>query len=122
MRKCDTKSLKPGRGIVYFALALAFLSLNFAIGVSAQENAGAETGIYRTDNFEMTVKAGFSKLEVNNWMGSWVPFRITLVNQGPPINGRLIVHCESALNPTPQVREYVKDIQLPTGSRQLHEI
>ncbi|HEX8091431.1 MAG TPA: hypothetical protein VF762_21435, partial [Blastocatellia bacterium] len=105
------------------ALALAFVSLHFAIRVvSAQEGAGAETGVFRTNDFEMTVKAGFSKLEVNNWMGSWVPFRITVANQGDPIIGKLIVHCESQNGPTPQVREYVKEIQLPTGSRQLHEV
>ncbi|HVG21922.1 MAG TPA: hypothetical protein VNI02_22995 [Blastocatellia bacterium] len=108
---------------VVFALALAFISLWAATGgVSAQEGAGAETGVFHSDDLEMVVKAGFSKLEVNNWMGSWVPFRVTIVNQGRPISGRLVVHCESQNNPTPQVREYVKEIQLPTGSRQLHEI
>jgi len=70
----------------------------------------------------MTVRAGFGRLEVSNWTGSWVPFRISLANQGPPISCRLVVHCESAGNPNPQVREYVKEVQLPTGSRQLHEI
>src|SRR5215212_2163660 len=121
MQKCDGKDFITRRGplLVALALALAFASFNFATSsVSAQENGGAETGgaetgVFRTDNFEMTVKAGFSKLEVNNWMGSWVPFRITLVNQGPPVNGRLIVHCESQSSPTTQVREYVKEIQLP---------
>ena len=70
----------------------------------------------------MIVRAGFGRLEVSNWTGSWVPFRVSLANQGPPISGRLVVHCESSGNPNPQVREYVKEIQLPTGSRQLHEI
>jgi hypothetical protein len=128
MGKRNIENSITARGIALIALALAFISFGVAAGgVSAQENAsqesaGVETGVFRSDNFEMTVKAGFSKLEVNNWMGSWVPFRITLVNQGPPINGRLIVHSESSPNPTPQIREYVKEIQLPTGSRQLHEI
>lgn len=125
MQKCDTRSLIPRRWpvLAVLALALAFISFHFAIAsVVAQENAGAETGVFRTEKFEMIVKAGFGKLEVNNWMGSWVPFRVTVVNQGEPISGRLIVHCESQNNPTPQVREYVKEIQLPTGSRQLHEI
>ncbi len=90
--------------------------------VRAQESSAAETGIARTENLEMIVRAGFGRLEVSNWTGSWVPFRVSLANQGPPISGRLIVHCESSANPNPQVREYVKDIQLPTGSRQLHEI
>ena len=91
--------------------------------VRAQENNIApETGVARTADFEMIVRAGFGRLEVSNWTGSWVPFRISLSNQGPPISGRLIVHCESSPNPAPQVREYVKEIQLPTGTRQLHEI
>src|SRR5215211_7249212 len=101
MQKCDNNFLMTGRGVAIVALwlALAFISFNVALrSASAQENAGAETGVFHTDNLEMTVKAGFSKLEVNNWMGSWIPFRITLVNQGPPINGRLIVHCESSGN------------------------
>jgi hypothetical protein len=132
MQKRDGKNFIIERGplLIVVALLLAFASFHFVTrSVSAQgnggaekENGGAETGVFRTDTFEMTVKAGFSKLEVNNWMGSWVPFRVTIVNQGPPINGRLVVHCESQPNPTVQVREYVKEIQLPTGSRQLHEI
>ncbi|MEK6324907.1 MAG: hypothetical protein AABN33_24965 [Acidobacteriota bacterium] len=88
----------------------------------AQENGAAETGVARVENLEMIVRAGFGRLEVSNWTGSWVPFRISVSNQGPPIAGRLVVHCESSPNPNPQVREYVKEIQLPTGSRQLHEI
>src|SRR5205085_8787539 len=45
------------------------------------------------------------------------------VNQGPAIVGRLIVHTESNNNgPTSQAREFVKEIQLPTGARQSHEI
>jgi hypothetical protein len=90
--------------------------------VFAQENPAPETGIARSGDFEMIVRAGFGRLEVSNWTGSWVPFRMSLSNLGPPISGRLIVHCESSPNPNPQVREYVKEIQLPTGTRQLHEI
>ncbi|HSB12567.1 MAG TPA: hypothetical protein VLM38_23965 [Blastocatellia bacterium] len=109
-----------------FSIAIVFAVISAAWlltrGVQAQEDLPAETGIFRTENLEMTVRAGFGRLEVSNWMGSWVPFRISLTNQGPPITGRLIVHCESSPNPTAQVREYVKEIQLPTGSRQLHEI
>lgn len=90
--------------------------------VSAQESGGSETDVAHSDNLEMTVRAGFGRLEVSNWSGSWVPFRISVANQGPPVTGRLVVHCESSPNPNPQVREYVKEIQLPTGSHQLHEI
>ena len=88
----------------------------------AQENGASEMGVVRAENLEMIVRAGFGRLEVSNWTGSWVPFRVSIANQGPPIAGRLIVHCETSPNPNPQVREYVKKIQLPTGSRQLHEI
>ena len=102
--------------------SLAAASLLAPRDIHAQESAAPETGIARSGDFEMTVRAGFGRLEVSNWNGSWVPFRITLSNQGAPITGRLIVHSESSPNPTPQVREYVKEIQVPTGSRQLHEI
>ena len=88
----------------------------------AQENLSAEAGVARTGDLEMTVRAGFGRLEVSSWTGSWVPFRISLSNQGRPISGRLIVQCQSSPNPNPQVREYIKQIQLPTGSRQFHEI
>jgi hypothetical protein len=105
------------------ALALLTGPALFALRVArAQDGAQQESGTARNENIEITVKAGFGRLEVNHWNGTWVPFRVTLSNQGPAINGRLVVHCESNPNPTPQVREYVKEIQLPTGSRQLHEI
>ncbi len=76
----------------------------------------------RAENLELVVRAGFGRLEISSWSGSWVPFRVSIANQGPSIVGRLIVHCETTPNPNPQVREYVKDVQLPSGSRQLHEI
>ncbi len=112
---------------VGFALLLALLLasfLPFINGVAAQNegNGNAETGVFRSENLEMTVKAGFGKLVVTTWNGTWAPFRITLVNQGPPITGKLIVRTESNPNPSSQVREYVKEVQLATGSRQLHEI
>jgi hypothetical protein len=101
---------------------LAAANLLSTRDVFAQENPAAETGIARSGDFEMIVRAGFGRLEVNNWTGSWVPFRISLSNQGPPISGRLIVHCESSRDPNPQVREYVKEVQLPTGAQQNHEL
>jgi hypothetical protein len=108
------------------AAALISLLLIFACVIpdrfALAQEGGAETGVSRAENVEMVVRAGFGHLAVSSWTGSWVPFRISITNQGSPLVGRLIVHCESAANPNPQVREYVKDIQLPTGSRQLHEI
>ena len=108
--------------VVVTALCLISAAQLSTREVSAQETGASETGVARGDNLEMIVRAGFGRLEVSNWTGSWVPFRISVSNQGPAITGRLIVHCESSPNPNPQVREYVKEIQLPTGSRQLHEI
>ena len=108
--------------IFVFAVAVCLIAASITRQARAQENGAAETGVARAENLEMIVRAGFGRLEVSNWTGSWVPFRVSLANQGPPISGRLIVHCESSPNPNPQVREYVKEIQLPTGARQLHEI
>ena len=108
-------------GLAVFGCAIV-TSLLRTPGIRAQENGAAEAGVARTADFEMTVRAGFGRLEVSNWTGSWVPFRISIANQGPPISGRLVVHCETSPNPTTQVREYVKEVQVPTGSRQLHEI
>jgi len=125
MRKWTRQRLVPRPAAVVFALALVFAASATPFifrTVNAQESAPAEPGVARNENLEIIVKAGFGRLEVNHWNGSWVPFRITISNQGPPITGRLVVHCESNPNPTPQVREYVKDVQLPTGSHQLHEV
>ena len=109
--------------LLILILAGSLLGTDFRISVvHAQENLSAETGVARAGDFEMSVRAGFGRLEVSSWTGSWVPFRITLSNQGRPISGRLIVQCQSSPNPNPQVREYVKEVQLPTGSRQFHEI
>jgi hypothetical protein len=125
MRKRSRHKFAASQIALGMAIALALLigSAPFAVrGVKAQGSPQQESGVARNENIEIIVKAGFGRLEVNHWNGSWVPFRITLSNQGPAINGRLVVHCESSPNPTPQVREYVKEIQLPTGSHQLHEI
>lgn len=125
MRNRTRQSFVPRSIGLIFAVALvltASLTPFIFRSVKAQESAPAEPGVARNENLEIVVKAGFGRLEVNHWNGSWVPFRITVSNQGPPITGRLVVYCESNPNPTPQVREYVKDIQLPTGSHQLHEI
>src|SRR6266550_2897936 len=115
---------KRAGGLGFFLTALCLISAVQLVTreVSAQESGASETGVARGDNLEMIVRAGFGRLEVSNWTGSWVPFRISVSNQGPAITGRLVVHCESSPTPNPQVREYVKEIQLPTGSRQLHEI
>lgn len=113
-------------------ILLRFISIVFAIiftsgllvgsRASAQGTNNGEPDIVRSDSLEITVKAGFGRLEVNALVGAWAPVRVTLANQGQAINGRLVVHCESPGDPNPQVREYVKPINLPTGSRQTFEI
>ncbi|MFL6276049.1 MAG: hypothetical protein ACJ74G_12745 [Blastocatellia bacterium] len=105
-------------------IMIAAAALFIANRAGAQNTpAPTETGTASNGELEIAVKAGFGRLEVNSWSGAWVPFRITVVNQGPAIVGRLIVHTESNTNgPTSQAREFVKEIQLPTGARQSHEI
>ncbi len=68
----------------------------------------------------MAVKAGFGGLAVNNFGGGWVPFRISLTNDGDPVSGKLIVRTEYQSNV--QGREFSVEVQLPTGSRQFYEI
>ena len=121
--RLQNSRIRTAAGTLVLVIAGCTITNLFFTGVTrAQENGAAEAGVARTADFEMMVRAGFGRLEVSNWTGSWVPFRISIANQGPPISGRLIVHCESSPNPTPQVREYVKEVQVPTGARQFHEI
>jgi hypothetical protein len=109
-----------GKKIFIALLAMMLALASFALRARAQE--GAEAGVFRSDDLEMTVSAGFGKLRVSVRDGGWAPFRISLANNGRPITGRLIVRTESNPNPSFQVREFVKNIQLPTNSRQIHEI
>ncbi len=107
--------------MLLFASSLTWLSARDVAAQTGEEQNGLPEAV-QVGGLEMAVKAGFGKLAVSTSYGSWVPFRISLANQGAPINGRLIVRTESQPNPSPQVREFTKDIQLPTGARQLHEI
>lgn len=112
------------RRIKLFAPVLVLLFIVTSLlqkNVSAQEELNQEPGIFRSDKIEMIVKAGFGKLEVNSWTGCWTPFRISIANQGEAITGKLSVLCKTS-NQNSQNRAFVKDIQLPTGSRQQHEI
>jgi hypothetical protein len=90
--------------------------------VEAQDAEVPSADVVRNGGLEMTVKAGYGKITISSFAGSWVPFRITLANRGEPLTGRLIVRTASPPSPNSQMREYVKGVQLPTGSRQLHEI
>jgi hypothetical protein len=84
---------------------------------SAPNNLAAETELCARRT-SVIVRAGFGRLSEQLTEG--IPFRISLSNQGPP--SPTTDRSRSSPNPNPQVREYVKHIQLPTGSRQLHEI
>jgi hypothetical protein len=103
---------------VVLSIACSFLQRS----VDAQDLTPQEPGVFRSDKLEMIVKAGYGKLEVNSWLGSWTPFRISIANQGEPIAGKLVVLAKGSSNQNLQGREFVKEIQLPTGSRQYHEI
>lgn len=104
-------------GALILALLLPIVIIDWP--TSAQDEPVAERGVFRADGLELSVKAGFDGLGISPF-GNWVPFRITITNQGEPITGRLVVHTETG--PGQHVHDYVKDIQLPTGSRQAHEI
>ena len=113
------------RRIRFFALLFVLFSLTCSLiqkSASAQDSANQEPGVFRSDKIEMIVKAGYGKLEVSNWQGTWAPFRISIANQGEPISGKLVVLTTNSSNQSAQGREFVKEIQLPTGSRQSHEI
>jgi hypothetical protein len=118
---------KRARRVTVAALALVMIvaaSVFVTRRVGAQPTAApVETGTASNEGLEIAVKAAFGRLEINSWSGVWVPFRITIINQGPPVTGRLIVHTESNNNgPSSSPREFVKDVQLPTGANQSHEI
>lgn len=104
------------------ALSTCFYISGFLQPVEAQDADTAPPDVVRNGGLEMGVKAGYGKIAISSFSGSWVPFRITIANRGEPVTGRLIVRTESPPSPNAQVREYAKQIQLPTGSHQLHEI
>ncbi|HXG93526.1 MAG TPA: hypothetical protein VNN73_14350 [Blastocatellia bacterium] len=125
MKRCAIQSGGKRAALFAFSLALVFLlaaSLLVVRPVGAQDASRSDAGAVHSEDFEMIVKAGFVRLEVNGREGNWVPFRITLSNQGQPINGRLVVHCENPTGPTPIVREYISPVNLPTGSVKSIEI
>ena len=101
------------------SLLLVIVALGFSVPDTRGQEPQAEPGVFRSDTLEMVVRAGFGELELRGWSGTWTPFRILLANQGEAIIGRLVV---TTKNPNGQGRKFVKNLQLPTGSRQLHEI
>src|SRR5437868_3925226 len=111
------RRIRPRAGARRAAIIMLALGMMAAVTLLAGAQntpVPAETGTASNGELEITVKAGFGRLEVNSWNGAWVPFRINIVNQGPAIVGRLIVHTESNNNgPTSQARKLVKEIQLP---------
>ncbi|HVF88850.1 MAG TPA: hypothetical protein VNH22_02210 [Blastocatellia bacterium] len=120
---------RRGSPYLLLLLLLALPSIFVSTSARAQDGATAEPASkpegeasVRNGGLEMSVKAGFGRIEVVGNTGTWVPFRITVANQGEPISGRLVVRGESESDPAPQYRQFVKDVQLPSGSRQYHEI
>ncbi|MEW6129877.1 MAG: hypothetical protein AB1757_22745 [Acidobacteriota bacterium] len=103
---------------IIFVLASGFFNLESG---KAQTEA-VEPGVFRSDKLEMIVRGGFGKVSVNGWQGTWTPFRVTLANQGEQIVGQIRIKSQSSINQNQQGREFIKTIQLPTGSRQYHEI
>ncbi len=121
--------LKRRALLIVILLAAAFGStaalFTFSAGAQTDEQrAEGNSGVAeaRADGVEMSVKAGFGRIFVHVLNGTWVPFRIAVANQGEAVNGRLVVRVESDQGPTSQYREFVKEVQLPTGSRQYHEV
>jgi hypothetical protein len=101
------------------SILLVFTATVFCERHAQAQEAQAEPGVFRSETVEMVVRAGFGQLELRGWSGTWTPFRIMLANQGEAIIGRLVVLTK---NQNGQGREFVKNIQLPTGARQSHEI
>jgi hypothetical protein len=97
---------------------LALIGSLATILISGTLRVRADTGP-NAASVDIEVKAGFGGLAVSR-LGGWVPFRIIVTNQGPPIAGRLVVFAEAP--PQQQSREFSEDVQLPTGSRKLYEI
>lgn len=100
--------------------AIALLLLAILLVAQVSDSAAAQDG-GRTGGVEMIVRAGFGGLSVRDSIGGWVPFRIELRNQGEPISGRLVVQVEVGAS-SPQGIDFVREVHLPTGSSQLHEI
>jgi hypothetical protein len=122
MLKRDSKWFALPLALLIGALLLVAPRALSQDGADSQDGAASATGIFRSSDIELIARAGFGGFGVNSYDGNWVPFRIAVSNQGPPIAGRIVVRTETDGNPTPQTHEYVKEIQLPTGSQQLHEI
>src|SRR5262245_5755862 len=116
-----------GRRITLILLLASVVIGGPGSGSSAAQPAGESAGpsgvgAFRGDNLELKVRAGFGALAVNPFSGGWTPFRISVSNQGPPVIGRLVVQCQANDLPSPQMREYVKPVQIATGADQLFEI
>lgn len=113
--------------VILLAITSCSTAALFTYSAAAQtdeQQAGGNSGVAeaRAGGVEMAVKAGFGRIFVHVLNGTWVPFRIAVANQGEAVNGRLVVRVETDQGPSPQYREFIKEVQLPTGSRQYHEI
>ena len=110
--------------IAFAGLILLVAAVTVAVPTNAQEPASSPAPAQHTvrnGGLEMAVRAGFGQLSVNRLEGTWVPFRIMLRNQGQPVVGKLVVRVELP-SADQEGRDFVRSINLPTGSQQLHEI
>src|SRR5215468_2944697 len=109
---------KSNLRVRYSSWLLAILALAAVYLVSARIPARADSGP-GPDDIDIEATAGFEGLAIGR-LGGWVPFRIIVRNQGPPILGKLVVFAEAP--PNHQSREFAEEVQLPTGSRKFYEI
>jgi hypothetical protein len=105
-----------------FATGLIAAAVAPAADVSAADDGPSGTAVFHGDKLSISVRAGFSRLDVSSFSGGWVPFRISVTNDGPPISGKLVVKCPLSDGPNSSFREYVKAVQIPTGADHYHEI
>jgi hypothetical protein len=109
------------RFVQFVAFGTVIAALNTASAYSQALPASSTSTVHQGD-LTLSVSAGVGKVEISYFSGAWVPFRISISNQGPAIAGRLVVRCPSSDGPSQQFREYLKEVQVPTGSEQFHEI
>lgn len=122
MKRHPNRKYSPNvRGLLLPAVLVMFATASVITSPKVAAQGGQDPQVTRAGDLEMAVKAGFGGLSIRDSTGSWVPFRIALRNQGPPISGRVLVHIGTDTSSTQGI-DFVREVNLPTGSSQLHEI
>src|SRR5215471_15913956 len=109
--------IRTRNAVLLLGLIFVLLPAMLQHGVQADSSSQPESA--PAGDLEMLVRAGFGEVTVVG-IGVWVPFRIVLRNNGEPVSGKLIVSAPAPRNQ--QSREFVKEINMPAHSIQLHEI